>query len=448
MVELDLYMEHPAVTAMSADEAAAWRRKHRVQVSGGTAPKPVRTFLEAAFPEFLTADIEATNFRAPTPIQSQCWPVALSGCDLIGLAATGSGKTLCFALPAITHIVAQPRLQPGDGAIALMLAPTRELALQIKGECDAFGGPSGVTNTAIYGGVPKGPQQRDLQQGVEIVIATPGRLLDFMEAGVTNLRRVSFLVLDEADRMLDLGFEPQLRRMAAQLLPQRQTLLFSATWPREVASLARTILRADALTVQADAAAELRVADTIEQHFEVCDESERLGRFLRLLPQVSENGQARVIVFCAARRGCEAIRNEVRRRGIGAEALHGDKSQHERDWVLQQFKQGAAPVLVATDVASRGLDVQDVRAVVNYDAPSQAEDYVHRVGRAGRAGASGRAYTLLTSANAAFARELAAMLRRQGARVPQELGWLASSTRGGEQSHRRWRSDDRGHDRR
>jgi len=149
------------------------------------------------------------------------------------------------------------------------------------------------------------------------------------------------------------------------------------------------------------------------------------------------------------RRGCEAIRNEVRRRGIGAEALHGDKSQHERDWVLQQFKQGAAPVLVATDVASRGLDVQDVRAVVNYDAPSQAEDYVHRVGRAGRAGASGRAYTLLTSANAAFARELAAMLRRQGARVPQELGWLASSTRGGEQSHRRWRSDDdRGHDRR
>ena len=205
MVELDLYMEHPAVTAMSADEAAAWRRKHRVQVSGGTAPKPVRTFLEAAFPEFLTADIEATNFRAPTPIQSQCWPVALSGCaararrrrhcartahgtrafaarvasrrvesvhaarrrcDLIGLAATGSGKTLCFALPAITHIVAQPRLQPGDGAIALMLAPTRELALQIKGECDAFGGPSGVTNTAIYGGVPKGPQQRDLQQGV------------------------------------------------------------------------------------------------------------------------------------------------------------------------------------------------------------------------------------------------------------------------------------------
>ncbi|EOD14437.1 hypothetical protein EMIHUDRAFT_311127 [Emiliania huxleyi CCMP1516] len=405
MVELNLYMEHPAVTAMSADEAAAWRRKHRVQVSGGTAPKPVRTFLEAAFPEFLTADIEATNFRAPTPIQSQCWPVALSGCDLIGLAATGSGKTLCFALPAITHIVAQPRLQPGDGAIALMLAPTRELALQIKGECDAFGGPSGVTNTAIYGGVPKGPQQRDLQQGVgrdrvEIVIATPGRLLDFMEAGVTNLRRVSFL----ADRMLDLGFEPQLRRMAAQLLPQRQThpllqtLLFSATWPREVCATSRSGWAAS------------------------CG--------------------------CCRRRGCEAIRNEVRRRGIGAEALHGDKSQHERDWVLQQFKQGAAPVLVATDVASRGLDVQDVRAVVNYDAPSQAEDYVHRVGRAGRAGASGRAYTLLTSANAAFARELAAMLRRQGARVPQELGWLASSTRGGEQSHRRWRSDDRGHDRR
>ena len=210
----DLYLEHPDVSAMSEDEARAWRREARVRVSGcsGAPPKPVRSFIEAAFPEFLTAELEASDFARPTPIQSQSWPIVLGGRDLIGLASTGSGKTLCFALPAIVHINAQEHLLAGDGPIALLLAPTRELAVQIKGECDRFGASSRLRNTAVYGGVPKGPQLRDLQHGVEICIATPGRLLDFMDAAQTNLRRTTFLVLDEADRMLDLGFEPQVAR--------------------------------------------------------------------------------------------------------------------------------------------------------------------------------------------------------------------------------------------
>jgi ATP-dependent RNA helicase DDX5/DBP2 len=190
--DFNVYMEHPAVAAMSESVANDWRSQHRVQVSGGPpAPNPVRSFLEASFPEFITADIEAVGFDRPTPIQSQSWPIALSGRDVIGLAATGSGKTLCFALPMIVHINAQPHLQPGDGPIALVLSPTRELALQTKGECDRFGASSGVTNTAIYGGVPKGPQERDLRQGVEIVIATPGRLIDFMDVRLRTARRGS-----------------------------------------------------------------------------------------------------------------------------------------------------------------------------------------------------------------------------------------------------------------
>lgn len=252
--EKDLYMEHPMVKARSEREADDWRYDNRIRVTGTRdVPKPVYTFLEAAFPEFITTELETAGFERPTSIQSQAWPIALSGRDMVGLAATGSGKTLCFALPAIVHIVAQERLRPGDGPIALMLAPTRELAVQIKGECDRFGARSGVTNACVYGGVPKGPQQRDLQHGIEICIATPGRLQDFLDMGITNMRRCTFLVLDEADRMLDLGFEPQLREIVGGASDDRVTLMWSATWPREVQALADAFLRKDAAIVQASA---------------------------------------------------------------------------------------------------------------------------------------------------------------------------------------------------
>jgi len=199
--DFNVYMEHPSVAGMSKSAANDWRAQHRVQVSGGQpAPNPVGSFLEASFPEFITAELEAAGFDRPTPIQSQSWPIALSGRDVIGLAATGSGKTLCFALPMIVHINAQPHMQPGDGPIALVLSPTRELALQTKGECDRFGASSGVTNTAIYGGVPKGPQERDLRQGVEIVTATPGRLIDFMDVRPRATRRPSSAAQQKTER--------------------------------------------------------------------------------------------------------------------------------------------------------------------------------------------------------------------------------------------------------
>mmetsp|Transcript_49256 Transcript_49256/g.106690 ORF Transcript_49256/g.106690 Transcript_49256/m.106690 type:complete len:438 (-) Transcript_49256:230-1543(-) len=432
-----LYLEHPDVTAMSEAEADEWRARHRIRVDLGQPPKPVRSFIEACFPEFITADLEHSGFGNPTAIQSQAWPVVLAGRDMIGLAFTGSGKTLCFALPAIVHINAQEHLQAGDGPIALMLAPTRELALQIKGECDRFGASSGVRNTAVYGGVPKGPQLRDLQHGVEICIATPGRLLDFMDAAQTNLKRCTLLVLDEADRMLDLGFEPQLRRIVAQADASRQTLMWSATWPKEVQGLASELLR-DPLMVTVNDASELRVSETIDQRFEVCAEEQKHLRFLSVLQSVND-GRSKVIIFCEKKRGCELLSKDLRRRGFSCETIHGDKSQQERDWVLQQFKQGSVCLLIATDVAGRGLDVKDVRAVINYDAPSQAEDYVHRVGRTGRAGARGVAFSLLTPNNLYFVKDLVAMLQRSGQHVPPDLQRLARMQGSGDAGQRRWR---------
>jgi ATP-dependent RNA helicase DDX5/DBP2 len=431
--EKDFYMEHPAVSALSRTVVDAWCHQHQIVVSGndGMHPKAVRTFMEASFPDYLTAELEAAGLQAPTPIQSQSWPIILSGWDMIGLAATGSGKTLSFALPAMVHIMAQDHLQAGDGPIALMLAPTRELALQIHAECQRFGATCGVKSTCLYGGVPRGPQMRDLQQGVEVVIATPGRLLDFLDAGKTNLRRTTYLVLDEADRMLDLGFEAPLRTILGQVRPERQTLMLSATWPREVEKLAAEFLSRP-LRVQVGGVGALPQANrSVTQHFEACSEEQRLACFLHILRRVHTPAAAdRCLIFCASKRGCESLRTDLRRRGFAAETLHGDKSQQERDWALSQFRGGASPLLIATDVASRGLDIKGVRAVINFDAPQQTEDYVHRVGRVGRAGATGDAFTIITPTDGAFAAEAARMLLRTGMGLPRELMPFVSGARG------------------
>ena len=238
-LQKDFYVEHPAVTARSQTEIDDFRRKYEMTLHGTNIPRPVYSFEEANFPDYLLAELKKAGFTVPTAIQMQGWPMALSGRDMIGIAKTGSGKTLSFVLPGIVHINAQPLLSPGDGPIVLILSPTRELAQQTLGECNKFGYSSRIKHTCVFGGVPKHSQARDLKNGVEILIATPGRLIDFLETGATNLRRVTYLVLDEADRMLDMGFEPQIRKILSQIRPDRQTLLWSATWPREIQQLAR-----------------------------------------------------------------------------------------------------------------------------------------------------------------------------------------------------------------
>ena len=274
-------------------------------MEGRDVPKPCTTFDEASFPLYVLQQLRDARFPAPTPIQAQGWPMALLGRDMVGVAETGSGKTLAYLLPAVVHINAQLLLAPGEGPIALVLAPTRELAVQIQAECARFGASSRVKSTCVYGGAPRGPQARDLRAGVEVVIATPGRLLDFLEARLTNLRRVTYLVLDEADRMLDMGFEPQIRKIVRQVRPDRQTLLWSATWPREVAGIAADLLR-DAYKVTIGFTG-LKANHHIAQEVEVVREHDKYPRLRRVLDREMA-ARGKVLVFVETKRTCDQAR--------------------------------------------------------------------------------------------------------------------------------------------
>ncbi|KAI9197141.1 p68 RNA helicase [Polychytrium aggregatum] len=406
--EKNFYIEHPSVSQRSEEHVNQYRATHDCKVFGTSVPKPVESFEEASFPSYVLKEVAAAGFKTPTPIQSQGWPMALSGRDVVGIAETGSGKTLAYVLPAIVHINAQPLLQPGDGPIVLILAPTRELAIQIQQECNKFGASSRIKNTCLYGGVPRGPQIRELQKGVEIAICTPGRLIDMLESGKTNLRRVTYLVMDEADRMLDMGFEPQIRKIVEQIRPDRQTLMWSATWPKEVQALARDYLH-DYIQVNIGSM-ELSASHNVTQIIDICSESEKRSKLVRYLEKIMDERDHKTIIFTGTKKMADDITRFLRQDGFSALAIHGDKKQTERDWVMSEFKNGRAPVLIATDVAARGLDVKDIKHVVNFDFPNNIEDYVHRIGRTGRARTKGTAYTLFTAENCKQARDLIGIL--------------------------------------
>ncbi|KAK9453751.1 P-loop containing nucleoside triphosphate hydrolase protein [Dipodascopsis uninucleata] len=427
--EKNFYKEHPEVAARSDAEVDAFRTEKKMTVKGRDVPKPVETFDEAGFPSYVINEVKAQGFTAPTAIQSQGWPMALSGRDLVGIAETGSGKTLSYCLPAIVHINAQPLLSPGDGPIVLVLAPTRELAVQIQQECTKFGKSSRIRNTCVYGGVPRGQQIRDLTRGVEICIATPGRLIDMIESGKTNLRRVTYLVLDEADRMLDMGFEPQIRKIVDQIRPDRQTCMWSATWPKEVQKLAHDYLN-DYIQVNIGSL-ELSASHNITQIVEVVTEMEKRDKLIKHLEKAMENADAKTLIFVGTKRIADDITKFLRQDGWPALAIHGDKAQNERDWVLNEFRTGKSPIMVATDVASRGIDVKDIKFVINYDYPSNSEDYVHRIGRTGRAGTTGTAVTLFTSDNSKQARDLLTILREAKQPIDPKLEEMVRYSRGG-----------------
>jgi ATP-dependent RNA helicase DDX5/DBP2 len=367
--EKSFYKEDPLVSSRSEADVIKFRNQHGISVQGRDVPRPVETFDEAGFPAYVMSEVKAQGFPAPTAIQSQGWPMALSGRDVVGIAETGSGKTLTYCLPAIVHINAQPLLAPGDGPIVLVLAPTRELAVQIQQEITKFGKSSRIRNTCVYGGVPKGTQIRDLAKGVEVCIATPGRLIDMLESGKTNLRRVTYLVLDEADRMLDMGFEPQIRKILGQIRPDRQTCMWSATWPKEVRALASDYLN-DFIQVNIGSM-ELSANHRITQIVEVVSEFEKRDKMTKHLEKIMEDKDNKILIFTGTKRVADDITRFLRQDGWPALckslppyqdiiltyglAIHGDKQQNERDWVLNEFKTGKSPIMVATDVASRGI---------------------------------------------------------------------------------------------
>lgn len=311
--EKSFYKEDPAVTARTDSEVDEYRKEHQMTVQGKNIPKPVTTFDEAGFPSYVMNEVKAQGFAKPTAIQAQGWPMALSGRDVVGVAETGSGKTLTYCLPAIVHINAQPLLAPGDGPIVLILAPTRELAVQIQQEISKFGKSSRIRNTCVYGGVPKGPQIRDLARGVEVCIATPGRLIDMLEAGKTNLRRVTYLVLDEADRMLDMGFEPQIRKIIGQIRPDRQTCMWSATWPKEVRQLAADYQN-DWIQVNIGSM-ELSANHRIQQIVEVVSEFEKRDRMAKHLETIMNDKENKILIFTGTKRVADEITRFLRQDG-------------------------------------------------------------------------------------------------------------------------------------
>ncbi|CAO2150214.1 unnamed protein product [Urochloa humidicola] len=396
--------------------ADAYRQHHEVTAMGENVPAPFMTFEAAGFPPEILREIHAAGFSNPTPIQAQTWPVALQNRDIVAIAKTGSGKTLGYLMPAFIHL-RRCHNNPILGPTVLVLAPTRELASQIQDEVVKFGRSSRVSCTCLYGGASKGPQLRELERGADIVVATPGRLNDILEMKKISLHQVSLLVLDEADRMLDMGFEPQIRKIVDEIPRTRQTLMYTATWPKEVTKIAGDLLR-DPVQVNIGSIDELVANKSITQYVEVVppmDKQRRLEQILR-----DQERGSKIIIFCATKKMCDQLARGIGR-SFNAVSIHGDKSQAERDNVLNQFRTGRAPILVATDVAARGLDIKDIRVVINYDFPTGIEDYVHRIGRTGRAGATGVSYTFFCEQDWKYAGDLVKLLEGANQHVPPQL---------------------------
>ncbi|XP_018332173.1 ATP-dependent RNA helicase p62 isoform X2 [Agrilus planipennis] len=426
----DFYVPHPSVANRSPFEVDQFRRAKQITVDGYDVPNPIQHFSEANFPDYVLSEIMKQGFDAPTAIQAQGWPIAMSGKNMVGIAQTGSGKTLAYILPAIVHIRNQEAVQRGEGPIVLVLAPTRELAQQIQQVASDFGHSSYVRNTCVFGGAPKAPQARDLERGVEIVIATPGRLIDFLEKGTTNLERCTYLVLDEADRMLDMGFEPQIRKIIEQIRPDRQVLMWSATWPKEVRKLASDFLN-DYIHLNIGSL-QLSANHNILQIVDVCQENEKEVKLNNLLQEIGNNGEpgSKTLIFVETKKKVENITRNIRRYGWQAVCMHGDKSQQERDNVLREFRNGRSNILVATDVAARGLDVEGIKYVINFDYPNSSEDYIHRIGRTGRCEATGTSYAFFTPSNFKQAKDLISVLQEANQIINPKLSELANSSEG------------------
>jgi ATP-dependent RNA helicase RhlE len=347
----------------------------------------------------MLAALKDAGYERPTPIQAQAVPLALKGRDIIGLAQTGTGKTAAFVIPIIERLLGGPKRTR-----ALILTPTRELCVQVEESFRKYGRHSALSVIPVYGGVGYDPQVKALRGGVDVVVATPGRLIDHLEKQNVVFDEIEVLVLDEADRMLDMGFAPQINRIVAQLHPYRQTLLFSATMPPEVEALARKYLRKP---VVVQVGRRSGAATTVQHFVYPCPKDKKTALLVELLRKETLDS---VLVFTRTKHGADRVVKHLEKAGIEAGAMHADKTQGQRTKALEDFKKGKLRVLVATDIAQRGLDISGISHVINYDVPQQAEDYVHRIGRTGRAASTGDAYTFMCADEIAMVKTIERMI--------------------------------------
>ncbi|XP_034611611.1 ATP-dependent RNA helicase DDX42 isoform X1 [Trachemys scripta elegans] len=419
--EKNFYEEHEEISSLTPQQIVELRHKLNLRVSGAAPPRPGSSFAHFGFDEQLMHQIRKSEYTQPTPIQCQGVPVALSGRDMIGIAKTGSGKTAAFIWPMLIHIMDQKELEPGDGPIAVIVCPTRELCQQIHAECKRFGKAYNLRSVAVYGGGSMWEQAKALQEGAEIVVCTPGRLIDHVKKKATNLQRVSYLVFDEADRMFDMGFEYQVRSVASHVRPDRQTLLFSATFRKKIEKLARDILIDPIRVVQGDIG---EANEDVTQIVEILPSGPSKWNWLtRHLVEFTSSGS--VLLFVTKKANAEELANNLKQEDHNLGLLHGDMDQSERNKVISDFKKKGIPILVATDVAARGLDIPSIKTVVNYDVARDIDTHTHRIGRTGRAGEKGIAYTLLTPKDSNFAGDLVRNMEGANQHVSKELLDLA-----------------------
>lgn len=399
-----------------------------IKVAGKDVPKPVQKWSQCGLDVKSLDVINKLGYERPTSIQMQAIPAIMSGRDVIGVAKTGSGKTIAFLIPMFRHIRDQRPLEGSDGPVGLIMTPTRELATQIHKECKPFLKAMGLRAVCAYGGASIKDQIADLKRGAEIIVCTPGRMIELLAANsgrVTNLRRVTYVVLDEADRMFDMGFEPQVMKIFNNIRPNRQTILFSATMPRIMDALAKKTLQSPVEIVVGGRSV---VAPEITQIVEVREEKEKFHRLLELLGELyNADEDARTLIFVDRQEKADDLLKDLMRKGYPCMSIHGGKDQVDRDSTIDDFKAGVVPILIATSVAARGLDVKQLKLVVNFDAPNHLEDYVHRAGRTGRAGNTGTAVTFITEEQEQYSVGIAKALEQSGQPVPDRLNEMRKS---------------------
>ncbi len=367
------------------------------------------TFKELQIVDPILKAIELQGYTQPTPIQEQSIPILLRGKDLLGCAQTGTGKTAAFAIPILQHLyLNRQRNKKGARKIkALIVTPTRELAIQIDNSFTNYGKFTGLRNTVVFGGVKQGQQTNELSKGVDILIATPGRLLDLIHQGIITLQHIEFSVLDEADHMLDMGFIYDIKRIIALLPRKRQSLFFSATMPADIIALSKKILgNPEKVTINP----ETTTAERVEQMLYYVIKKAKARLLIHLL---KEQNYYSVLVFSRTKYGADKIAKLLNKADFKSEAIHGNKSQNARQRALKNFKEGKTQVLVATDIAARGIDISDLSLVVNYDLPSVAETYIHRIGRTGRASASGIAISFCQDDERAFLKDIQKLINNK-----------------------------------
>nr|XP_050024012.1 probable ATP-dependent RNA helicase DDX5 [Dermacentor andersoni] len=426
--EKNLYEEHPATRNRSSADVDAYRNLNGISVKGKSVPNPILALEESNFPDFIVKSIESRrDYTSPTCIEAHCWPVALGCRNFLGVVETGSHKTLAYVLPAVIHVSRQPPLQQEDGPIAVVLAPTRELAKQIHHVVSELGECAGVRAVCASNGDPKRGQYANLKKGCHICVATPQRLFEFLEEGKVNLHRCTYLVLDEVDRMLVMGFEQHVLKITELCRPDHQTIMWVTSWQKELRPFVEDLL--DDYVEVKFGTAQLPAENNVEMTVDVCQEEEKEAKLAELLHDVLKEKSKKAVVFTDTRTKADDIAWKLRIRSWSAVGLHGQKRKEERDWIVSVFRNGTPSVLVTTDMVAHDLVLENVRLVVNYDCPDCSEVYARRSSHVVRSGEPGVVHTFIIPTQQQHATNLIAILEDANQPVEPELYNMAKKCR-------------------